>query len=756
MRSDSVPDPDTWSKAVVSNGRCLIVPTVGGGEVAFHRNWIVDGDAPDSVLRRNFDFGRIKLVQRTSTTASPALSYTTTACSLAMDSGTFSSTHSVGSTSSGGPHAIVTRDVYPLRQHPNLVMQSQRVTWDPSTALSDRNFYHEIAGPYTLSPDINFSSQLILLSDQQTNPAPFVSLVVMSGYGRVASNPSSLMGFASCYLWDDPSAYTSLGFNVDATDTRVAYMKFGTSDASNREFRFHVLTCCMTSVDRARPDQEAIRTLLGVLRRYAREGASTMQDLATALRVEHVRRWDATWSTNITPEIKVVADDAETSRLDRVKRHLRYALYNVYSSLGSGADVSIYPKVISLADNHGVDDTISSRSVSQQVAAWLMPCTVLLDINVARAHIDFLYDRLADATRTASMYGLSGALFDSVGSWSVSGTRSQSLLLWEVGLESLDVIGTCTVSMNAWNVYRVTQDRDWLRQKAYPVLRGVANFVIGLFEKDPRYENRYFMTNAREALDGELRTHAAFTVNLALIALKNVIEASYVLDVEPRLDWKDVYFNCKAPFFPSNTPLQRVVRLDDAFPTTGGTLTLLEPLAVLTPVFSQIFYLYDNGLSLAVDENLAFYSSLVSNEDLAKPFNIAMLTMLEGIASRTDPSRVTSFYDMLDDLIDASADDIWGNLWIPTSIPPSNQRSYYNHPSSSALLIWALLSIASIAIQGGITETRYKYEEFQIRIARTAYMPREWRCLRVQGLRTGSTSSSTVITTVVENDLVYV
>jgi trehalose/maltose hydrolase-like predicted phosphorylase len=108
------------------------------------------------------------------------------------------------------------------------------------------------------------------------------------------------------------------------------------------------------------------------------------------------------------------------------------------------------------------------------------------------------------------------------------------------------------VAIAAWNYYRVTQDKTWLRERGYPILSATADFWASRVERNGpgkfEIKNVVAADEWAENVDNNAFTNAAAKANLQMAT-----EAAKVLGLTPDPDWLNVAPNIPILKFPDGT-----------------------------------------------------------------------------------------------------------------------------------------------------------------------------------------------------------
>jgi len=101
---------------------------------------------------------------------------------------------------------------------------------------------------------------------------------------------------------------------------------------------------------------------------------------------------------------------------------------------------------------------------------------------------------------------------------------------------------TADVAMAAWNYYCVTQDREWLKDRGWPLLQATADFWASRVERNG--PGHYDVKNVVAADEwAENVDNNAFTNAAAKANLQYATQAANILGVTPNADWMNVANN---------------------------------------------------------------------------------------------------------------------------------------------------------------------------------------------------------------------
>jgi trehalose/maltose hydrolase-like predicted phosphorylase len=161
--------------------------------------------------------------------------------------------------------------------------------------------------------------------------------------------------------------------------------------------------------------------------------------------------------------------------------------------------------------------------------------------------MDYRFDRLEAAKRNAFSHGFKGAMYP----WESTVT----------GIEDTPVSAltgpfehhvTACVAFAAWNYYCVTQDKNWLKEKGWPIISATADFWASRVERNGtgKYDIKRVIAADEWAVNVD---NDAFTNAAAKSNLLNATKAAIVLGIAPNPDWELVAKNIPILKFPDGT-----------------------------------------------------------------------------------------------------------------------------------------------------------------------------------------------------------
>ena len=158
---------------------------------------------------------------------------------------------------------------------------------------------------------------------------------------------------------------------------------------------------------------------------------------------------------------------------------------------------------------------------------WMFPAMLVLHPEMAKSLVEYRFQRLEAARRNAFNHGYKGAMFP----WESAETGVEETPVWALSGPFEHHITAC-VALAAWNYYCVTQDKNWLREKGWPLLKETADFWASRVERNG--PGKYDIKNVVAADEwAENVDNNAFTNAAAKANLQFATEAARLLGIPP-------------------------------------------------------------------------------------------------------------------------------------------------------------------------------------------------------------------------------
>lgn len=294
-------------------------------------------------------------------------------------------------------------------------------------------------------------------------------------------------------------------------------LKFTKTLKAGQTYQFAVVGSVISTEQVADPHNEAERlTIFAALEKRPR------------LVEKHLQAWEQLWQSDIEIEGNLM-----------VQRAVRSALYHLYSFAREGTPYSLSPMGLSGLGYNG--------HVFWDTELWMFPPLLLLQPEIAKSLLEYRFQRLEAAKQNARNHGYKGAMFP----WESDDSGQEATPVWALTGPFQHHITGC-VGFAFWKYYQVTQDKNWLRERGYPVLKEVADFWASRAEKDS--DGKYHIRNVVCADEwAENVDDNAFTNGMAKEVLTYANAAAKVLGLPENPTWKAVAEGLVILKFPDGT-----------------------------------------------------------------------------------------------------------------------------------------------------------------------------------------------------------
>jgi trehalose/maltose hydrolase-like predicted phosphorylase len=455
--------------------------------------------------------------------------------------------------------AFVTYTYYSLRHLPFTVLMDVTVTakkdftmtgasvMEAPDALKDvQNYYNEIDRPHVV---------ISLLTSSAKSPT-----------GKLLMCASNTLLFSEAH-GNEPRVIHEMW------DNNMHLMKFTKKLKAGESYRFSIAGSSITSAHHDDPLNEAERATI-----FAKlEGRERLISF-------HLKAWEELWKSDI-----IIEGDPQS------QQDVHSMLYHLYSFSREGTALSPSPMGLSGLGYNG--------HVFWDTELWMYPSILVLHPEIAKSLVEYRYQRLDAAKRNAFSKGYKGAMYP----WESAETGVEETPVWALSGPFEHHITAC-VGIAAWNYYCVTQDKQWLREKGYPILSATADFWASRVERNG--PGHYDINNVVAADEwAENVNNNAFTNAAAKSNLQFATEAAKVLSITPDADWMNVANNIpilKMPARPGQSDGENGVTREHA--TYNGEGIKQADVNLLSYPLKQITD------AAQIKKDLEYYETRVPNE----------------------------------------------------------------------------------------------------------------------------------------------
>jgi len=386
-----------------------------------------------------------------------------------------------------GDKATITYTYYALRQLPftvlmNITVQAKKdilitpasVMEAPDALRDVQNYYNEIDRPHVV---------ISLLTSSAKSPT-----------GKL------LMCASNTFIFNEPHGQEPRLIH-EMWDNNMHLLKFSKKIKAGESYTFAIAGSSITSAHNEDPLNEAERlTIFAKLQGTER------------LIAFHEKAWNDIWKTDI-----------QVSGDEQSQQDIHSMLYHLYSFTREGTGFSLSPMGLSGLGYNG--------HVFWDADLWMFPALLVLHPEMAKSMIEYRYDRLDAAKKNAFSHGYKGAMFP----WESAASGVEETPVWALSGPFEHHI-TADVGLAAWNYYCVTQDKQWLREKGWPLLSATADFWASRTERNG--PGHYDIKNVVAADEwAENIDNNAYTNGAAKVLLQHATEAAGILGLKADPDW---------------------------------------------------------------------------------------------------------------------------------------------------------------------------------------------------------------------------
>jgi trehalose/maltose hydrolase-like predicted phosphorylase len=376
--------------------------------------------------------------------------------------------------------------------------------------------------PYTVLMDINVTAKKdITITGASVMEAPDALKDVQNYYNEIdrphvvislltssAKSPTGklLMCASNTFLFSEHHGQEPRVIH-EMWDNNMHLMKFTKKIKAGETYRFTIAGSSITSAHHDDPLNEAERATI-----FAKlEGRERLINF-------HTKAWENLWKSDI-----IIEGDPQS------QQDIHSMMYHLYSFSREGTALSPSPMGLSGLGYNG--------HVFWDTDLWMFPAVLVLHPEIAKSMIEYRFQRLEAAKRNAFSKGYKGAMFP----WESAETGVEETPVWALSGPFEHHITGC-VAVAAWNYYAVTQDKNWLREKGWPILSATADFWASRVERNG--PGQYDIKNVVAADEwAENVDNNAFTNAVAKANLQYATEAAKLLGIVPEADWKKVADN---------------------------------------------------------------------------------------------------------------------------------------------------------------------------------------------------------------------
>lgn len=389
-----------------------------------------------------------------------------------------------------GDQASVKQEIMALRHLPYTAMINVEITAKKDIEISPSSV---IVAPDHLNDVRNYYSEI---------DRPHVTINLMTSVGLSPSGKYKLAS-SNSFIFEEKHGSEPALIHED-WDYNRHLTKFRKKLSAGQTYKFTIVSSSVSSKTYEDPYNEAERLTIYA----ALEGKERLLK-------RHKAAWAKLWESDIVIEGDVKA-----------QRDVHSAIYHLYSFARKGTAFSLSPMGLSGLGYNG--------HVFWDTELWMYPPLLVLQPDIAKSLLEYRYDRLEAARQNAFSHGYDGAMYP----WESADDGSEDTPVWALTGPFEHHISGC-IGWAIWKYYQVTQDKEWLAQRGYPMLKEIADFWASRVEKDD--QGNYHIYNVVAADEwAENVDDNAFTNGVAKESLNFATQAAKVLGMNPNAKWMEV------------------------------------------------------------------------------------------------------------------------------------------------------------------------------------------------------------------------
>jgi trehalose/maltose hydrolase-like predicted phosphorylase len=412
---------------------------------------------------------------------------------------------------------ISSKNISSMKQTLNMQRASFTTSFNYMDKASISYTYYALRQlPFTVLMDITIKAKKdILIEPASVMEAPDALRDVQNYYNEIdrphvvislltstAKSPTGklLMCASNTFLFSEPNGQEPRLIH-EMWDNNMHLLKFRRRIRAGETYRFSIAGSSITSAHDEDPLNEAERlTIFAKLQGTDR------------LIAFHEKAWSDIWKTDI-----------QISGDDQSQQDVHSMLYHLYSFTREGTSFSLSPMGLSGLGYNG--------HVFWDADLWMFPALLVLHPEMAKSMIEYRFERLDAAKKNAFAHGYKGAMFP----WESAASGVEETPVWALSGPFEHHITAC-VGLAAWNYYCVTQDKDWLREKGWPIISATADFWASRVERNG--PGQYDIKNVVAADEwAENVDNNAFTNGAAKVLLQHATETASILGIKADPDW---------------------------------------------------------------------------------------------------------------------------------------------------------------------------------------------------------------------------
>ncbi|WP_329395251.1 glycosyl hydrolase family 65 protein [Streptomyces melanogenes] len=279
------------------------------------------------------------------------------------------------------------------------------------------------------------------------------------------------------------------------------------------------------------------------------------------------RGWDAMVRSHTAAWARLWRSDIEVAGQREMQSWVRSAQYGLLSNTREGAANSIAPAGLT-SDNY-------AGLVFWDAETWMYPGLLATRPELARTVVDYRYRTRAGARENARKLGYQGLFYP----WNSgsSGNLAQECHSVDPPHCRTQIHLQSDISLATWQYYLATKDTRWLRERGWPVLRGIAEFWAGRVSHNPDGSYSIKDTAGPDEYSNGV-DDAVFTNAGAATALRHATRAAELLGERAPAEWKAIADRIRIPYDAQKKVFQQYDGYGGSTIKQADTVLLMYPL----------------------------------------------------------------------------------------------------------------------------------------------------------------------------------
>ncbi|GGV11870.1 glycosyl hydrolase family 65 protein [Streptomyces spectabilis] len=261
------------------------------------------------------------------------------------------------------------------------------------------------------------------------------------------------------------------------------------------------------------------------------------EDATAAARRAAARGWDALLRAHTAAWARLWRSDIEVPGRRDWQTWVRSAQYGLLSSTREGAANSIAPAGLT-SDNY-------AGLIFWDAETWMYPGLLATRPELARSVVDYRYRTRAAARANARSLGYKGLFYP----WNSgsSGNLAKECHSVDPPHCRTQIHLQSDVSLATWQYYLATKDTTWLRERGWPVLKGIAEFWAGRVSRNADGSYSIKDTAGPDEYSNGV-DDAVFTNAGAVTALRHATRAAALIGERAPASWTRVADKIRIPY----------------------------------------------------------------------------------------------------------------------------------------------------------------------------------------------------------------